>query len=215
MAVVDQAFEVQDHLTSMGLSASLLTRAVLAGAGGYNATTAFHPRSGPGTYLYQEATAALRRGVHGLGDWAFDEDDRQPRTYSLDRGIAIVVQTGDENTGVNTGRDPRTRNPKGIVTLTKVASNSNQLTLFNMATPKLPRQGPGDLLTWILLIAVVEDAVRSELSLPKEWSRDGKPCGWHLRLLLDEQPLGGGSVIGSLENPEVVATPDISVAWKQ
>lgn len=214
MATIEEAAEVSSHLSSMGLTSSMLSRAVLAGAGGYNATTAFHPTSGPGTYLYQEATAGLRRSLHKSGDWTFDEQDRQPRTYSVERGVAIVVQTGDENTGIDTGREPKTRNPKGVATLKKVTRNSEQLALFNMAPAQWTRARTGELLTWILLIAVVEDVVRSELSLPKEWGSDGKPCGWHVRLLLEEQPLGGVQSQDS-DQTETSTIPEISVEWKQ
>jgi hypothetical protein len=213
VAIIQDPQEVQDHLASMGLTASVLTRAVLAGAGGYNATTAFHPLSAPGTYLYQEATAGLRRGINGRGDWTFDEDDRQPQTYSLERGVAIVVQTGDENTGIDTGREPRPRNPKGVATLKKVARNSNQLALFSVGPASLPGADAGEMLTWILLIAVVEDTVRAELSLPREW-KDGRPCGWLIRLPLEEQPLGGVPS-EKVDKIATLRTPDISVAWKQ
>lgn len=216
MAIIAEAPEVVSHLEGMGIPLTALTRAVATGAGGFNSTTRFHPRSGPGTYLYQEATAALRRVLESVGDWDFDEDDRQPRTYSAARRISIVVQTGDENTGVDTGTEPKTRNPKGAATFKKISSNSEQLSLFSPAPAVLPSAEDGQMLTWILLVAIVDDTVRAELSLPSGWTPGGKPCGWHLRILLPEQDLGGGAQI-DLSDPIDGAglSTDIDVEWKQ
>jgi len=193
MAIVADDWDVLSHLKSMGIPLGALTRAVAAGAGGFTATTRFHATSGPGTYFYQEAAAGLRRGLVPVGDWDFDEDDRQPRTFSVARGISIVVQTGDENTGINAGIEPKTRNSKGVATHRKVTANSAQLSLFNCGPATVPRAQNGEILTWILLVAIVNDTVRAELSLPRRWSRVGKPCGWLVRILLPEQDLGGGA----------------------
>src|SRR4051812_17502345 len=98
----------QTRLHDLGLDLAGLQRAVLAGAGGWNATTGFHPSSARGSYLYFETTAALRRLLVPAG-WEFDELDGQARTYPPGLGIGIVVQSGDELTGTVEASEPRTR----------------------------------------------------------------------------------------------------------
>ena len=213
MAIVSEEHDINAQLDDLGVKLDALTRAVAAAAGGYNQTTRFHPSSGPGTYLYQEATAGIRRELDGHEDWSFDEDDHQPRTFSLDHQVAIVVQSGDENTGIDGELQPKTRNPKGRATAAKVESNFRQLSLFDPLSASIVAPQNGDLLTWILLIAVVDGVVQSELSLPREWSSDGRPCGWLVRVLLPEQDLGGVAPI-ELTSGNEAEPVDIDIAWK-
>lgn len=207
--------EVQTRLEAMGLSIEALKRVVVSAAGAFNSTTRFHPSSAAGTYMYQEGTAALRRACVPLG-YDFDEDGHQPRTFSEERGVSIILQTGDDNTGVLTGVEPTARNPKGTATKNKVSSNYAQMSLFNLATPESPDT---DMYNWVLLVAVVDDVVRAELSLPREVNSEGKPCGWVERILLPEEPLARD--LATDEQPHKGdsdrATDDveIDVKWKK
>lgn len=203
------------RLRSMGLTETQLAKAVQASLGGFTSTTAYHPKSAPGTYGYHEGTAGLRRAVMPDGVWAFDENDNQPRTYSMDYGISIVVQSGDENTGLINEYEPRARNPKGKATEKKVLSNHDHPVLFSLAPePVLDHTGAQVLTNWVLLITVEQNVMRSELSLPKKFI-SGKPCGWVERIILSEIEIGGGDA--ALGEPDVDSGPetDIDVAWKQ
>jgi hypothetical protein len=201
--------EVRSRLEELGLSLEGMLRVVAAGGGGYRATTGFHPSSAAGTYLYMEATAALRR-LLVPGGWEADEADRQPRTFHPERGVAILVQTGDEMTGIDGDREPTTRHPKGTATQKKVAENGQQMVLFQVS----PQPNGTGWQNWVLLVAIVEKEIRAELSLPERWSEDSRPCGWRERILLRAQELDGPDVTGRRRGDDGPDT-DFDVAWRQ
>lgn len=212
MAEYIEQHDVQTKLESMGLTIEALSRVSVAVAGAFNSTTSFHPSAAAGTYMYHEGTAALRRVCVPLG-YDFDEDGHQPRTFSDALGVSIIFQTGDENTGLLTGTEPTTRNPKGSATREKVSANSHQFALFNLATPETPE---GVSYHWVFLAAVVDGVVRAELSLPRDLTEDGKPCGWVERIILPEEPLAGDAATTTDTKPgEPTDDVDIDVAWKQ
>lgn len=199
------------RLSRMGLSVDGLVTVMRAGYGGYNASTGFHPSFIRGTQLYSEATAALRRLVIPTGHWGLDEEDGQPRTFSDVYGIAIVVQTGDLNTGLVNRYEPTARNAKGWATAKKIASNHDQYVL-----PVVSRRDDRDgdvYVNWVFLIAVDGMAVRAELSLPREMV-GGKPHGWIERIILPEIELG--ALVGvQAEDGDTGSSPDIDVEWKR
>lgn len=216
VAVYAEVEEVETQLETMGLSLTGLIRVVSSAIGGFTSTTRFHTSASGGTYLYHEATAALRRLVMPLGGWDHDEEDRQPRTYSVERGIAIVVQSGDENTGIEEPEaEPRARHPKGSATARKVVSNSEQLALFPVPHAARPDQAAGDMLTWVLMICVAGEVARAELSLPRQMSPDGRPSGWVDRIVLPELPIGATPEDLSQRETPPGTDVDIDVEWKQ
>ncbi|MET9268739.1 hypothetical protein [Kribbella sp. NPDC003557] len=218
MAVFAEIEEVESQLESLGLTRSGLERVVSAAVGGYTSTTRFHASSAAGTYLYHEATAALRRVlVPSNEDWDYDEQDQQPRVFSEVRGLTIVAQSGDEYTGLeDPDEEPRARHPKGAATARKVTVNSDQLALFPMSllVSGADANAPSGMLTWVLLIAIVDGVARSELSLPNQVDKQGKACGWVHRILLPDHELGGAqaeTTIGEEPTPDV----EVDVEWKQ
>lgn len=216
MAVYAEIEEVETQLEAMGLSLTGLTRVVSAAVGGFNSTTRFHASASGGTYLYHEATAALRRLVMPLGGWDYDEEDWQPRTYSDERGIAIVVQSGDENTGIKEPEaEPRARHPKGSATARKVVTNSEQLALFPVLLVARLEQASGEMLTWVLMICVESGVARAELSLPRQMGSDGRPCGWVHRIVLPELPIGAVPEDFSQRDVPPGTEVDVDVEWKQ
>lgn len=216
MAVYAEANEVESQLDRMGLTLEGLQRVVSTAVGGFASTTSFHPTAAGGTFLYHEATAALRRLVMSSGsDWDYDEVDQQPRTFSSTRGLTIVVQSGDENTGLEEPeREPRPRHSKGAATGRKVATNSMQLTLFSLphVTPKNDER-PSGMLTWILLIAVVDGVARAELSLPNDVDDQGRPYAWEHRIVIPEQQVG--SPVEQSGTHEAAPDVEVDVTWKQ
>ena len=205
--------EVTPRLERLGLTASGLARVVAAGGGGYSSTTKFHPRSAPGSYLYYETNAALCRMVVPLG-WTADEVGGQPRVWDPVRRNCIIVQSGDEMTGIDGPVLPTTKHPHGAATVGKVASNVAQLELFTVDRGvEEDRTVDDGLLTWVLLVAVVDGQVRAELSLPRRMSSSSRPCGWLDRILIPPTDIGTGprtEVTG-----DVVETPDtdFDVSW--
>ena len=216
MAEYIEQQEVQTKLEQMGLTIAGLTRVSVAVAGAYNSTTRFHSSAAAGTYMYHEGTAALRRVCVPEG-YDYDEEGHQPRTFNDQLGVSIIFQTGDENTGILTGIEPTTRNPKGTATRDKVSANVEQLALFEFVAREDPE---GQSYNWVFLAAVVDGFVRSELSLPREITEDGKPCDWAERIILPEEPLASDAVNTDLDagdKPDNTSTDDvdIDVAWKQ
>jgi hypothetical protein len=117
----------------------------------------------------------------GAQGWGWDNADQQPRTFSQDGRIAVVVSTGDDATG-KAHLVPSTKNPKGDATARKVASNQAQLDF-----PDLPADdatGVARAITWLLLIHVSRDEVQSELSLPEVLSSSGVVTSWAERIIL-------------------------------
>lgn len=214
MAIFAEEPEVRTQLERLGIPLAGLLGAIARGGGAHASTTELHASSAGGTYLYHETTFALRLLLSPLG-WICDEADGQPRCFSTARGISIVVQTGDEFTGIDGAAEPMPRHPKGLATQRKVNENTQQLALFNFAAAtEDATSGPG--LTWILLVVVDQGMVRAELSLPNALSADKRPCGWLDRILLPGQAVGGGGVPFDISEPgDEGPETDIDVAWKQ
>lgn len=200
-----------DRLSQLGLSIPGLLRVINSGAGGFASTTHFHASSAAGTYLYHETTAAARRLLVPAG-WEADELDGQPRVWNPRTNVAIVVQTGDENTGIVSEHQPRTRNPKGTATQRKVDENRQHPALFAMPVPQRQALDSVAVLTWVLLVAVVEGKMRAELSLPREFV-DGRPSDWVERILLPEQDFGG--TVDLAPSSDAAPDTDFDVAWQQ
>jgi hypothetical protein len=204
--------EVSSHLEEMGLTLAGLQRVISRGAGGYASTTEFHASSAPGIFLYHELTAALRRLVMPLG-WEMDEEDGQPRVYRPETGTAIVVQTGDEYTGIDGNRQPTTRHPKGSATHRKVTQNESQLALFPLPAQPWNEHAETGVLTWVLLVSISGDTVHAELALPRQMT-GGKPTGWLVRILLPEQSLGGSPVEVAVPDHHGERSDDMRVEWR-
>jgi hypothetical protein len=204
--------EVTSRLADLGLTLPGLSRVIAAGAGGYTSTTAFHTSSAPGSYLYFETTAALRRLCVPDG-WGADELDGQARTFDPVRLNAIIVQTGDEKTGLVGEDEPTTRHPKGSATSKKVKVNARQLELFTVGRADDAQVDAGGLLTWVLLVAIVDGELRAELSLPERMSDSSRPAGWLERIILPAVSLGGGPGIDVVQpgGPDT----DFDVSWTQ
>lgn len=215
MSMYAEQPEIETRLAQMGLSLEGLMNVVRAAGAGLASTTTFHPRSAPGTYAYHEGVAALRRWLVPRG-WGYDEDGSQPRTFSNEYGISIIIQSGDQNTGRDTGTEPRSRNAHGATTETKIKDNADQLALFAVSRPQPTAKEEEDgvsLFTWILLIAVVEDQLCAELSLASDFSM-GKATSWSERILLPEQPFGDGNTAQYRGDGDEGPDNEVSVEWK-
>lgn len=202
--------EVTDRLVQLGLTLVGLARVIASGGGGYATTTRFHPLSAPGSYLYHEATAALRRLLVPNG-WVADESDGQPRTWDPIRHNSIIVQTGDVMTGIDGEHEPTTRHTKGTTTQKKIKTNASQLELFTIGQGMEPSSH--GLFTWVLLVAVVEGQVRGELSLPARMSESLRPGGWLERILLPAIDLGAGPRTDVVTSNDGGPDTNFEVAW--
>lgn len=190
MHVLTEEADIQSRIEQLlGITVEHLARVTQAAAGGRNSATRFHPSSTPGSNMYSEGTAALRRELVNEPGWDFDEANQQPRTFNSDRRMTLIVQSGDEMTGIDGPRPPRSKHGKGQATRQKVDVNT-QLRLFDVAARE---DFSSDLAfhTWVLLVAEVDGELRAELSRPNGMDEAGRVSDWTERILLSATPLGG------------------------
>lgn len=183
---VDMAIPVpspKSLLDQIGVTMEILRDAVLAGEQErYNCTPNDVPMMS-GTLGWGRTLRTLRDLLAPLG-WVKDDSG----SFSVRRSdgkVQIIVQTGDERTGLPADVEPRSKNPKGDAVATVVRGNA-QLRFGFMDGE--PRRDPG-VETWILLIASIDGEARSELSLPFETdAQDGRITGWRYRIVLPPIP---------------------------
>lgn len=180
----------------LGISPARLQRVIQVGAEARRSITSLHPNSYMGTAMWGEATAALRRELIPEG-WKYDEAGQQPRTFNSDRQIVVLVQSGDDDTGLVDGK-PKTKHPKGSATETKV--RDNQLALFSTGSDDDLGgededqsaeliEGTAVLETWVLLLAEVDGELRGELSRPRGFDSSGRVDRWFERVVLEAVPM--------------------------
>lgn len=186
MIVHDTVSAVRDRLGELDLTTDELREICLQGYGLWADHTDFDPPSIANTNLWGRATRVLREKTV-LRGWQWDNKDQQPRTVHPSGRLAVVVSTGDEETGLRHGQ-PSTKNPKGDATARKVASNQAQLDF-----PDLPADAASEerCISWFLLIYVDTDEIRAELSLPDEISASGFVKSWAERIILSSISRGG------------------------
>jgi hypothetical protein len=198
MQVIGDDGDVRPRVEQLlGVTVDHLARVTQAAAGGRNSATSLHPSSTAGSNMYYEGTAALRRELLPDSAWDHDEANQQPRTFNNDRRIAVIVQSGDEMTGIDGDRAPRSKHGKGRATRQKVVDN-RQGYLFDLTRSDESADEQGDeqgdeqaLDTWVLLLAEVEGELRAELSRPHAMDDAGRVSAWTERILLPATPLGG------------------------
>lgn len=169
---------------------------------GYRArleATALHPTTAAGSYHWHAAVYAIRSMLTERG-WKPEDLRNCPFIVSPDRAIAIVVMTGDPDTGRPNG-NPTNQAEKGPVLKQAVAKNQEQLKLFDAGSVSETLAGSKEATQlWVLLYHVAagpdgNDEVRVELSLPSRFERK-KIVGWSERIILGSiQPDGEVGVL--------------------
>ena len=193
-----------DRLSQMGLSENALTESVWQGYLARSRTTINHPRIARGIIMWAETVAVLREQLISYG-WVKEDKGNYELSVNQKAGLAIVVTTGDEATGM-AGATPSNRCPKGVNTAEAIETN-NQLDLFFELLPVI--EDVQGFTTWVLLMHLATDEVRCELSLPFSIS-NGKINGWRERIILPSMPLDDDSV--EINAPDL---PDIEVPIKK
>jgi len=193
-----------DRLSQLGIPMAALTESVWQGYLLRSRTTSNHPRIARGFFMWAEAVAVLREQLISLG-WVKEDKGNYELSVNQKAGLAIVVTTGDEATGM-IGATPSNKCPKGVNTVEAVEIN-NQLDMFSELLPAIEHvQG---LTTWVLLMYLAADELRCELSLPSSMS-SGKINGWKERIILPSMPLDDDSI--EIQAPDL---PDIEVPIKK
>jgi hypothetical protein len=168
---------------------------------GYRArieATELHPPTAAGSYHWHAAVYAIRSMLAERG-WKPEDSRNCPFIVSPDRTIAIVVMTGDSDTGCVDGY-PTNQAEKGVVLKQAVANNQAQLKLFDAGSvsAKLANSKEATQL-WVLLYHVAVGSngkaeIRVELSLPSQFEKK-KIIGWRERIILASILPDGESMI--------------------
>ena len=168
---------------------SVLTEALLVEANqrGFEArldVTRAHAPTAAGTFHWHAFVAALRLALIEEG-WSMRNERNCPLVISPDRAMAIVVMTGNSDTGKTFG-EPTNQADKGAV-LDEAVQRNIQYQLFEASALAELRKGGGTQL-WVLLYHVEAGSngakeIRTELSLPSEFQRK-RIANWSERIIL-------------------------------
>lgn len=153
---------------------------------GYRAridVTPAHPTTAAGTLHWHETVFALRTTLIAR-EWVKKDPQNCPFILSPDKSVAILVMTGDPDTGI-VNCSPTNQSQKGAVL--KQAVSANYELFETAALSKLERTKNGTQM-WVLLYHVGVDQhgrteLRAELSLPSRFERK-KIVGWSERIIL-------------------------------
>lgn len=209
-AVVRQeAVDVQQRLSELGLEEEPIKDSVRRGQLAFLSCTPNHPPPFPGMSAWAETVCALREYVIPLG-WLRSNDNNYALAVARDGLTAIAVATGNDGTG-RLDATPSTNARKGPSTWEAVIVN--QLQFSFMDEPPTPASHASSdqnnhRMTWILLIHRAENEVRCELSLPISIAEDGYIDDWRERILLGSIPLDGDLAAAIPSSPML---PDIAI----
>jgi hypothetical protein len=159
---------------------------------GYEArleATLAHAPTAAGTLHWHAFVPAIRLALK-VQDWIIKDHKNCPLIISADRSMAIVVMTGNSETGKEFG-NPTNQADKGAV-LDEAVQKNIQYQLFENAALNKMQKGEVGTQLWVLLYHVdagVKDAreIRSELSLPSSFHKR-KIVGWAERIILQSVP---------------------------
>lgn len=214
--VVSDAVAVDLRLLELGTSRDLLTSAILAGELQRRLCTEHDPPAAAGFFAWARTVRALRDLHAERHGWFGDDTGMISTAVNPERTMAIMVATGDSDTGRATGRHPQTKYPKGIGTITAVERNG-QMDLFGMLAGGAAELDPEFVeasgpLTWMLLVHSDRSGVWAELSRPNGIGESGHVSGWSERILLGHiDPSDPGASLNLTDAAPVHPTAPIDV----
>jgi hypothetical protein len=184
MAESAHSFEQPDdrdsRLAVLGLDAIAIEKMVLHGLMARQACSPLAPPSYPGVTQWAETIVGSRLLLIPKG-WVPNDAHNYSRIINPDATIAIVVATGDEQTGIASA-EPRTKYPKGPETAAAVQANK-QMEFPGLAIAALDKVAGSEIETWILLPSTNDFEMRYELSRPKAQDKDGRVIAWSDRII--------------------------------
>ena len=224
--VYSDSWDVDTRLAKLGLKPDKLIHAVQRGLAAWASCTKNHPPASQGVWAWAETVCGLRDELVPLG-WSRSDEANLPLTVNADKTLAICVNTGNEDTGIQDG-SPCTRSTKGPQTRQAIRENLGQLRLFGdeplpatdvmFGDEPLPatdviRKGRT---VWILLIHRDMRAreVRAELSQPISISDEGKVDRWKERIVLSSTPFDD-DLVSLIEGDNGLQTPEIDIEIKK
>ncbi|MGS0687120.1 hypothetical protein ACVBEQ_18575 [Nakamurella sp. GG22] len=177
-----------ERLSRLGISIEAVTRSLRRADAAGDDWSPLDPPILHGLLRWARTTRYLREELVPAG-WSFDNPRNLARTIHPSGEFAIVVATGDDQTG-RPDAVAAPRHPRGYATEQAVNAN-NQLTfdfgLLLQAARAETGSPIGGIRTWLLLFATDEEFFHVELSLPETYD-DGRITSWTERILLPPIP---------------------------
>lgn len=184
--------ELRRRLASMELDLWCFENALARGVAEAASYSSAAPSGAPELGRWMRTVEEFHHGVIALQrGWERPAPDplNQPTWINPRLHTAVVLSSGDENSGEVTFRSPSNRNPKGMSFGALVAANG-QASFFDAVA------GSGDMVdineTWVFLYHARNGYVYSELSLPINMPTAFIDA-WRERILLPRFDLGAGS----------------------
>lgn len=172
----EQPHERNAKLFLLGLDEATIAAVVLYGLKARQGVSPLAPPAFSGTTQWAETIVGCRLTLVPKG-WSHDDSHNFSRTVSPNGGVAIVVATGDERTGIATA-EPATKHSKGSETEAAVERNA-QIMIPGLAVASSVAQCE----TWVLLLCTTDYEMRYELSRPQKQNADGRVTKWSDRII--------------------------------
>lgn len=193
--------DVRVRLAELDLDEETLRTAAILGELARASCTDNDPGNLPGLLGWGRTVRGLR-DLHAPHGWRRNVHGILETMVNAEGTIAVAVITGDGGVG-RRGATPRTKYPRGVGTVAAIAQNQLCFPFAKPAQPASPPVPRGRLATWVLLVAVEEDEIRLELSLPTELGDDGRVDEWNERILLRSVPRGNPHELQQDEEPDI------------
>ena len=210
--VVADPVEIDSWLARLGLETADVTSPLLIGRAAGANTTAHNPVSAAGYYRWSESFKAMcdRLCVEERG-WERVDLDHQPLVIHRGLKIALLLTSGNDETGDLISTGAANRNPKGRATRRSVRENQLVIPFPEaFAPPQDDRLTKHGLVTWFLLYALDDEGeMHAELSLPRSIDSNGIINDWALRLVFGR--LDGDDLATNIV-PDEPAAPVVEVA---
>lgn len=208
--IIDEPAQVEARLEELhpDLTITIFRDAILGGLGGRNEATRASAPTAAGIQQWLKTVEDLRTLLATV-QWHIHEQQNCPFISSPERGISIVVMTGNSETGKNGFEDPTNQAEKGAVAENFVQKN-NQLELFNREAFKLAKENSKETQVWALLYHYdrMLKEVRFELSLPTGFDNK-KITEWGVRLILGSIPNNPTDFTIRRDEPNAPATVEV------
>lgn len=208
--VVSKSADVDRRLSELdsALTQDLLLEANQRGNEARAEVTPAHAPTAAGMLHWLNFVPALRLALKQRG-WSFKDKHNCPLVISADKSIAIVVMTGNVDTGIESG-NPTNQADKGVVLADAIQKNVQYELFSNSAISQLKKSDRGTQL-WVLLYHVDgkkkgKREIRTELSLPSSFEKK-KIIGWSERIILRSIPMNLEPSIEDIKPTEPIDIP--------
>ncbi|HDS7198397.1 TPA: hypothetical protein R1887_005479 [Klebsiella oxytoca] len=186
----------EDAISSVntyGINENALQAAVEDGLLEIRQSTDLDAKTDPGSRAWGAVIRGLRRELlTDNEEWGFSFVSGLNLTHNKDKGLNILVMSGDKYTGLLDG-NPKSKNPKGAATEVLVGENYELFNLDKVVSPIVATEPVDSMINFVLLYFFDHGnkEVRYELSIPDGMSSSaGKTriASWKERYIFEAIP---------------------------